>query len=150
MKVADIWKTSETFTMEMKVLRATVKFHINPQNTGWLFLVYIQSYVISPYTPSVCLRSLNSLCIGVVIFRTLGEILTPTEVKSNLSSGINGCRIPATRFVYIRLHQIHVVFMFHFTWDLVLPMWRLALVESWAACFVPRDSLGWKAERKRE
>lgn len=34
MKVADIWKTSETFTMEMKVLRATVKFHINPQNTG--------------------------------------------------------------------------------------------------------------------
>lgn len=112
MKVTDIWKTSETFTMEMKVLRPTVKFHINLQNTGWLFSVYIQSYVISLHTPSVCLRSLHSLCIGVVIFRTLGEILTPTEVKSNLSSGINECRIPATHFVYIRLHQIHVVFMF--------------------------------------
>ena len=34
MKVADIWKISETFTVEMNVLRAAVKFKLKLKNMG--------------------------------------------------------------------------------------------------------------------
>lgn len=33
-KIADLWKTSETFTIEVKVLRATAKFNLKPKNKG--------------------------------------------------------------------------------------------------------------------
>lgn len=31
MKIADIWKTSETFSMEMKLLQVAIKFNLKPK-----------------------------------------------------------------------------------------------------------------------
>lgn len=31
MKIAAVWKTSETFSMEMKLLRASIKFNLKPK-----------------------------------------------------------------------------------------------------------------------
>lgn len=60
---------------------------------------------------SVCFLHFASK--GVLLFRTLGEILTPTEIENNLFSDINRCRISAAHFVYVKLHRIQVVvFMF--------------------------------------